>query len=35
MNSIFRKLSWLLRRPTKEAELHDELQFHLEEEAEE
>jgi macrolide transport system ATP-binding/permease protein len=35
MNSIFRKLTWLLRRPSKEAELREELQFHLEEEAEE
>src|SRR5579859_8199533 len=35
MKSMFRKLSWLRRRPSKEAELHDELQFHLEEEAEE
>jgi len=35
MNSFFRKLRWLMKRPEKEAELRDELQFHLEEEAEE
>ena len=35
MTSFFRKLSWLMRRPDKEAELQDELQFHLEEEADE
>ena len=35
MNSFFRKLSWLTRRPQREAELHEELEFHLEEEAEE
>ena len=35
MTSFFRKLSWLLRRRSKEAELQDELRFHLEEEAEE
>ena len=34
MRSFFRKLRWLTRRPDKEAELHEELQFHLEEEAE-
>jgi putative ABC transport system permease protein len=34
MNSFFRKLQWLTRRPDKEAELREELQFHLEEEAE-
>jgi putative ABC transport system permease protein len=34
MNSIFRKLQWLTRRSDKEAELREELQFHLEEEAE-
>ena len=33
MTSFFRKLRWLTRRPHKEAELQDELQFHLEEEA--
>jgi putative ABC transport system permease protein len=31
----FRKLAWLLQRSRKEAELSQELQFHLEEEAEE
>ncbi len=35
MSSFFRKLSWLTRRRNKEAELSEELQFHLEEEAEE
>src|SRR5580658_5920417 len=35
MSSFFRKLSWLRRRPSKEQELREELQFHLEEEAEE
>jgi putative ABC transport system permease protein len=34
MNSFLRKLLWLRRRPDREAELRDELQFHLEEEAE-
>ena len=34
MNSLFRKLLWFARRPDKEAELREELQFHLEEEAE-
>ena len=34
MNSFFRKLRWLTRRSGKEAELREELQFHLEEEAE-
>jgi len=33
MNSFFRKLRWLTRRTEKDAELRDELQFHLEEEA--
>jgi macrolide transport system ATP-binding/permease protein len=33
LNSFFRKLRWLTRRPDKEAELREELQFHLEEEA--
>jgi predicted permease len=33
MRSFFRKLGWLTKRPDKEAELHEELQFHLEEEA--
>ncbi|HEV2687927.1 MAG TPA: ABC transporter permease, partial [Bryobacteraceae bacterium] len=35
MNAFFRKLSWLTRRRRKEDELRAELQFHLEEEAEE
>jgi hypothetical protein len=35
MNSFFRKLRWLMRRYGKEAELREELQFHLEQEAEE
>ena len=35
MNSFFRKLRWLTQRPGKEAELREELQFHLAEEAEE
>ena len=35
MNSVLRKLRWLIRRPDKEAELREELQFHLEEEARE
>jgi predicted permease len=33
MNSFFRKLRWLTHRSVKEAELREELQFHLEEEA--
>ncbi|HVH61191.1 MAG TPA: ABC transporter permease, partial [Candidatus Sulfotelmatobacter sp.] len=35
MNTFFRKLGWLTRRRRKEEELQEELQFHLEEEAEE
>lgn len=35
MSSFLRKLNWLTRRRRKEAELEEELQFHLEEEAEE
>jgi len=35
MTSLFRKLNWLLRRRNKEAELEEELQFHLDEETEE
>src|SRR5688572_3650693 len=35
MTSLFRKLNWLLRRRSKEAELEEELQFHLDEETEE
>src|SRR5439155_7784626 len=34
MKPFFRKLTWLLRRPGKEADLQEELQFHLEEEVE-
>src|SRR5260221_14358991 len=34
MKYFFRRLSWLARRSRKEAELREELQFHLEEEAE-
>ncbi len=34
MNSFFRKLRWLTQRSDKDAELREELQFHLEEEAE-
>jgi predicted permease len=34
MNRIFRKLGWMAQRSRKEAELRDELQFHLQEEAE-
>jgi macrolide transport system ATP-binding/permease protein len=33
MTSFFRKLRWLIRRPAKDAELREEFQFHLEEEA--
>jgi putative ABC transport system permease protein len=33
MTPFFRKLRWLLGRPGKEAELQEELQFHLDEEA--
>ena len=35
MNSFFRKLRWLIVRREKDAELREELQFHLDEEAEE
>src|SRR5205085_1285452 len=35
MNAFFRKLRWLTQRRTKGVELWEELQFHLEEEAEE
>jgi len=35
MTSFFRKLKWLTERRSKEAELREELQFHLDEEAEE
>jgi hypothetical protein len=34
MTSFFRKLSWLAHRRRKEAELREELQFHLDEESE-
>jgi len=34
LNAFVRKLQWLLHRPDKQAELRAELQFHLEEEAE-
>lgn len=34
MNTFLRKLKWVLHRPDKEAELRAELQFHLEEDAE-
>ena len=34
MKSFFRKLRWLIQGSDKEAELREELQFHLEEEAE-
>ena len=33
MRGLFRKLRWLLERSGKEADLSDELQFHLDEEA--
>ena len=35
MNAFFRKLRWLIDRSDKDAELREELQFHLAEEAEE
>ncbi|HEY1240538.1 MAG TPA: ABC transporter permease, partial [Bryobacteraceae bacterium] len=34
MKSILRKLRWLIQRPEKNADLREELQFHLEQEAE-
>jgi len=34
MSAFFRKLSWLIQRRRREAELQDELQFHLGEESE-
>ena len=34
MKSFFRRLGWLARRSRKDAELREELQFHLEEETE-
>ena len=33
MNSLFRKVCWLAQRRDKEAELCEELRFHLDEEA--
>jgi macrolide transport system ATP-binding/permease protein len=35
MRSFFRKLNWLLNRRRKEAELREEIEFHLDEETEE
>ena len=35
MRSLFRRVRWWLRRSDKEAELREELQFHLEAETEE
>jgi macrolide transport system ATP-binding/permease protein len=35
MSSFFRKLQWLVQRRKKEAELREELEFHLDEESEE
>jgi len=35
MNSFFRKLRWLAQRRGKDAELREEIQFHLDEDAEE
>ena len=35
VNAFFRKLRWLIERSGNEAELREELQFHLEEEADE
>ena len=35
MTSLFRKLMWWVQRRRKEDELREELQFHLEEEADE
>ncbi len=35
MNAFLRKLGWAMRRPRKEAELREELEFHLAEETEE
>ena len=32
MNAFFRKLGWLMNRRSKEAELQEEIQFHLDEE---
>src|SRR5918993_4956773 len=35
MNAFLRKLGWAIRRPRREAELREELEFHLAEETEE
>jgi putative ABC transport system permease protein len=35
MNTFLRKLTWLAKRSRKEADLREELEFHLAEEAEE
>jgi macrolide transport system ATP-binding/permease protein len=35
MSAFFRKLPWLTERRSKEADLHEELEFHMEEEADE
>jgi len=35
MSNVLRKLRWLVERRRKEAELREELEFHLEEEREE
>jgi putative ABC transport system permease protein len=35
MKAFFRRLRWLVQRPDKEAELREELEFHLEEDADE
>src|SRR5437016_6256909 len=35
MNAFFRKLGWLMNRRSKEAELQEKIQFHLDEETEE
>ena len=35
LSPFIRKLAWLTQRRRKEAELREELEFHLEEEAEE
>jgi hypothetical protein len=34
MSAFFRKLRWLTRRADREAQLREELQFHLDEDAE-
>jgi hypothetical protein len=35
VNAFFRKLPWLVQRPSRARELQEELRFHLEQEAEE